>query len=168
VTEGIPPDRADLVDEFGAPYVRPLGNLIILVAQAEAAWLKLVVGLTGCTEKKAPEFLDSTKVKQDLLPLVYRAGIEDGARQELCDSIDNFFCDRERRHRLIHDEWYVWLSEDPPEAVPMTRGLPRRKGAGVEHGEPKPEEIWDLALRFRDYRSVFSTASYQLREHNGP
>jgi hypothetical protein len=56
-TEGTPSEQADLVDVFYAQFVRPLGNLVILCAQAEAAWLQLVAGLTGCTEKEAQRFL---------------------------------------------------------------------------------------------------------------
>jgi hypothetical protein len=164
MTDETPSEPADLVDVLRAPYVRPLGNLVILVAQAEGEWLGLVIVLTGSTEKEAQKFLEKTKVKQDILPLVNASGIEDGARQELCDSIENFFCDRERRNRFVHDEWYVSLSEQPPQAVPMIRGLPRKEGVGVVYGEPTPEDIWDLARRFREYRSVFLNASYLLRK----
>jgi hypothetical protein len=163
MTDETPSEQADLVDVFRAPYVRPLGNLVILVAQAEAEWLNLVVLLTGRTEKEAQKSLEKpTKVKQDILPFVNASGIENGAREELCDSIEKFFYDRERRHRLMHDEWYVSLTEQPAQAVPKTRGLPRKKGSEVVYGEPKPEYIWDLARRFREYRSVFLAASYQL------
>jgi hypothetical protein len=44
-------EEADLVDVLHAPLVRPLGNLVILFAQAEAEWLKLVAEVYGCTEK---------------------------------------------------------------------------------------------------------------------
>jgi hypothetical protein len=52
-TENMNSEQADLVDVFFAPYVRPIGNLVILYAQAEAAWLELVIDLIGCTEKEA-------------------------------------------------------------------------------------------------------------------
>src|SRR5215470_16278398 len=39
VTERAPPERADLVDDVYAPFTRPLGNLVVLFAQAEAEWL---------------------------------------------------------------------------------------------------------------------------------
>ena len=44
---------ADLVDVFYTELVRPLGNLVILCAQAEAALLELWVDLSGCTEEEA-------------------------------------------------------------------------------------------------------------------
>ena len=50
------PEQADLVDQY-APFVRPLGNLVILFAQAEAEWLKLVAEVSGCTEKEAQQLL---------------------------------------------------------------------------------------------------------------
>jgi hypothetical protein len=161
VTEGMPSEPADLVDDIYARFVRPLGNLVVLFAQAEAAWLTLLVDLTGCTEKEAQRFLqkEAADLKQEILPLVRASGIEDGARQELCDSIEEFFCDRKRRNRLIHDEWYVSLFDG---GVARTRGLPRDKGADVVFGESTPEDVWNLAWRFREYEHVFSHASYVL------
>jgi hypothetical protein len=44
-----PPEPEDLVDVFYVRFVRPLGNLVVLFAQAEAAWLELLAELTGCT-----------------------------------------------------------------------------------------------------------------------
>jgi hypothetical protein len=163
VTEGMPSEPADFVDVFYARFVRPLGNLVILFAQAEAAWLTLLVDLTGCTEKEAQKFLQKkpADVKQEILPLVRASGIEGHARQELCDSIEKFFCDRDRRNRLIHDEWYVSLFE--PGGVARTRGLPR-KGADVVYGDSTPEDVWNLAWRFREYEGVFSHASHVLGE----
>jgi hypothetical protein len=168
VTEEVLSEQADLVDVFYADFIRPLGNLVVLFAQAEAAWLELVADLTGCTEKEAGKFLqEADKVKQEILPRVYTSCIEAGARQELCDSIESFFNDRERRNRLMHDEWYVSLVDQPPQAMAMTRGLPRKKGAGLVYGDPTPEDVWDIAKRFREYRQVFSHASYALRKHRG-
>jgi hypothetical protein len=69
---------------FYAPFVRPLGNLIILIAQAEASWLRLVSILTGCTEKEAQCFLTKPEadVKQELVPLAQTFAIEaDGLRE---------------------------------------------------------------------------------------
>jgi hypothetical protein len=57
--EKMPPEREDLVDVFYSPFVRPLGNLVILFAQAEAAWFQLVAELTGCAEKEAQSFTDA-------------------------------------------------------------------------------------------------------------
>jgi hypothetical protein len=53
VTEGQSAEPADLVDEFYGPFVRPLGNLTVLFAQAEAALLEFATELTGETEKDA-------------------------------------------------------------------------------------------------------------------
>jgi hypothetical protein len=166
VTEEMPSEQTDLVDVFMAPYVRPLGNLVVLFAQAEAEWLQLVIDLINCTEKEAGKFVqeEATKVKREILTRVNASGIGDGMRQELCESIENFFEDRERRNRLIHDEWYVSLVEEPLQAIPMIRGLPRKKDAEVVYGEPTPEDIWDLALRFREQGSIFKAASRTLRE----
>ena len=48
--------------------------------------------------------------------------------------------------------------------APMTRGLPRRKDAHVLWGDPKPEDVWQLALRFRDYDHLFSQVTYAVQQ----
>jgi hypothetical protein len=100
VTEGTPPERADLVDDTKVPYVRPFGNLVLLFAQAEMAWLALVAELTGCTEKEAQRFLEmkAPDVKQKIIPLAQASGIEGFDFQELSTSIENYYCDREHRN----------------------------------------------------------------------
>jgi hypothetical protein len=167
VTKVMPSEQADLVDVFFTPYIRPLGNLVVLFAQAEVAWLELVIDLTGCTESEAGELVrgKATEVKEQILTRVNESGMGDGMRQQLCESIENFFNDRERRHRLMHDEWYVSLVAEPPQAIPMIRGLPRKKDAKVVYDDPAPEDVWSLALRFREQQRVFSGASRELREH---
>jgi hypothetical protein len=154
----------DLVDDFYIPFVRPLGNLVILFAQAEATWLELVIELTGCTEKGAQRFLQITAAtaKQELVPLAETRGIEGFDLDELSNGVENYFCDRECRNRLIHDEWFVsLLGRDP---VPMTRGLPRKKGADVVWGDSTPNDVWALAWRFRDYDHLFSHRIHVMRK----
>jgi hypothetical protein len=170
VTGDMPPERADLVDAFYAPFVRPLGNLVVLFAQPEAAWLELVAELSGCTEKEAQGFLQKkpSETKQEIISLAQISGIEGFDLQELSEGIENYFCDRERRHRLFHDEWYLGgLSRVPPEAVPSTRGLPRKKDAVVVWDNPTPDDVWQLARRFRDYEHLFSFRTYDLRRRKG-
>jgi hypothetical protein len=75
--------------------------------------------------------------------------------------IDNYYCDRQRRHRFIHDEWFVSVLEL---GVPMTRGLSRRKGARVAWSDSRPEDVWQLARRFRDYKQLFSHATYDVQQ----
>ena len=77
MTEGAPTEPADLVDVSYAPFVRPLGNLVVLFAQAETAWLKLVAILTGCTEEEVQPFLMMTeaKAKQKIMPLAKTSAI---------------------------------------------------------------------------------------------
>jgi hypothetical protein len=156
VMEGMPSEPEDLVDVFYVPLVRPLGNLVILFAQAEAAWLELVAELTGCTERQAQSFLQmpAADVKQKIVPLAQISGIDGFALKELSEGVDNYYCDRERRHRLTHDEWFVSVLK--ASGAPMTRGLPRRKGSHVVWGDSKPEDVWKLAWRFRDYDHLFS------------
>jgi hypothetical protein len=52
-------------------------------------------------------------VKEEILACVNSSSIRDGLRQELSESIGEFFDDWERRHRLVHDEWYISLTAEP-------------------------------------------------------
>ena len=75
----------------------------------------LVIDLIRCTEKEA-----ATKVKQEILTRVNKSGgIGDGIHQELC----------EQRNQLMHDEWHVSVGPEPPQAIPIIRGLSRKKDA---------------------------------------
>jgi hypothetical protein len=165
--EGIPPEPEDLVDVFYVPFVRPLGNLVILFAQAEATWLELVAELIDCTEKEAQSFLQmrAADAKQKIVPLAQTSGIDGFALKELSEGVDNYYCDRERRHRLTHDEWFVGALGAG--GVPMTRGLPRKKGANAVWGDSKPEDVWQLARRFREYDHLFSHVTYAVRQRKG-
>jgi hypothetical protein len=168
VTEGTSPEQKDLVDVFYAPFVRPLGNLVVLFAQAEAAWLEFAAELTGETEKDAQRFLKmkAQDAKQEIIPLAQASGIEGFDLEELSEGIERYCCDRERRNRLIHDEWYIDLFSDE-RATPSTRGLPLKKDAVVVWGSSTPDDVWRLALRFREYRSLFSFRAHDLRRRRG-
>jgi hypothetical protein len=72
-----------------------------------------------------------------------------------------YWSDKERRNRYIHDDWYVALTEDS--AIPATRGLPLKKGSDVVWDEPTPNEVWKLAHRFVEYKSLFSHAAYEIQ-----
>jgi hypothetical protein len=163
MTEPAPSEPADLVDVFYARFVRPLGNLTILFAQAEATWLMLVAALTGCTEKEAQCFLqkDAATAKQEIMPIAKTTAIESYELEELCKGIETFYEDRERRNRLIHDEWFVSLLKTP--GMPATRGVRRRDGI-VVRGDSTPDDVWELARRFREYESLFSHVVYVLQK----
>jgi hypothetical protein len=168
VTEGQSAEPADLVDEFYGPFVRPLGNLTVLFAQAEAALLEFAAELSGETEKDAQRFLQmkAAEAKKEIMPRAQASGIEGFDLDELSEGIENYCCDRERRNRLIHDEWYIDLFNDE-RATPRTRGLPRKKDADVVWGSSTPDDVWRLALRFREYRSLFSFRAHDLRKRKG-
>jgi hypothetical protein len=56
-------EQDDLVDVFYAPFVRPLGNLVILFAQAEAALVDLLRAMCSEDEKKALGILKADNAK---------------------------------------------------------------------------------------------------------
>jgi hypothetical protein len=157
MAEGTSPEPEDLVDVFYVPFVRPLGNLAVLFAQAEAAWLEFAGELTGNTEKEAQRFLQmkAPDAKQEIIPLAQASGIQGFDLEELSQGIESYCCDRERRNRLMHDEWWVDVLDG---GLPKTRGLPRKKDAVVVWGDSTPDDVWRLAFRFRDYKGLFPTA----------
>jgi len=166
VTDKTPTEPADLVDGLYADLVRPLGNLVILYAQAEAALLDLWVALTGCTEEEAQKFLGGPrlKVQEQIVARAKAASIADHV-QELTVEIENYYNDRKQRDRLIHDEWYVSLLTQL--GKPRTRGLPRKRPTEVVWGDPEPIDVWKLARRFRDYRRLFTSLSHFASRRNG-
>ena len=163
MTEPTPSEPADLVAEFYAPLVRPLGNLVILFAQTEATWLRLVATLTDCTEAEAQGYLlkPVTEVKEKIMPLAQTSAIEPYELQELPERIENFYGDRQRRNRLIHDDWYVRLLDAP--GTPATRGV-RRKDGVVVWGDAAPDDVWSLARRFCEHKSFFSGVVHVLQK----
>ena len=60
----------DLVDVFYRPLVQPLGNLVILCAQAEASLLDLVAAMQGSDERQAQSVLKREDAKDQILALV--------------------------------------------------------------------------------------------------
>ena len=71
-------EQEDLVDVFYRPLVRPLGNLVITFAQAEASLLELVTELEG-TEENARRILknfDDT-AQERVIDLVKASGLVD-------------------------------------------------------------------------------------------
>jgi hypothetical protein len=168
VTDKMPAEPADLVDVFFADLVRPLGNLVILYAQAEAALIELWVELDGCTEGEAQKILwePPRKVQQQITAHPKTVAMLHDYIEELSEGIKNFYSDRQQRHRLIHDEWDVSLLECDAgwRAEPITRGIPRKSPTEVVWRAPKPGDVWNLALRFRGHRSLFTSLSRVLRD----
>ena len=157
------PEQADLVDQY-APFVRPLGNLVILFAQAEAEWLKLVAEVSGCTEKEAQQLLkqmNEAPARQKIInDLAQTTGIGGFDLRELSESIESYYRDRERRNQLMHGEWYVSLLLAP--GVPGTRSLSPKKDAAVIWGDSTPDDVWQLAWRFLGYKRLFSYHTHEL------
>src|SRR6266478_7738805 len=123
--------------------------------------------VTGCTEKEVQHFLQMprAKAKEEVIPLAQRSAIEPYELQELHEGIENFYKDREHRARLIHDDWYISLLKTP--GTPATRGLPRKKNAAVAYGAPTPDDVWELAWRFRQHEDLFSHVVYVLQKQKG-
>lgn len=120
--------QPDLVDEFYIPYVRPLGNLLVLFAQAEAALLELVTQLLAGDEAAAVGVLKKPDHPQQIERLLRDAILPDHVLAEVLQTLSAFWTDKDARNRLVHDEWFVGLD---PEAEPVwsveTRGFPKKK-----------------------------------------
>jgi hypothetical protein len=150
--------QSDLVDEHFRDFVRPLGNLVIAFALAEAELLDLVSEMLGGDELEAVALLksqDATKV----LNLVRSLGLEGFDLEELVQGVEGFWRDKEDRNRLIHDRWFPNIYERSV----ATRGLTRTKVPQEIFGAPTVEEVWQLARQFQQYDQLFSHRAYVLR-----
>jgi hypothetical protein len=96
----------DLVDVFYRALVQPLGNLVILFAQAEASLLDLVAAWKDDDEQKAQKVLKAQDAKDQILELVKISGFKDFELKELLEGVAALWSDKERRNRYIHDEWF--------------------------------------------------------------
>jgi hypothetical protein len=112
-------------------FVRPLGNLVILFGRAEATLLEASGRTYWMSQKETQRFLQITaaEAKQELIPLARARGTEGFDLHELSEGIENYFCDRERRNRLMHDEWNVSLLRG--DAVPRNASAPGLRGPGA-------------------------------------
>jgi len=154
-------EQSDLVDMFYRPLVRPLGNLVITFAQAEASLLELVTELED-SEHSARHILKNLDdaAQQRVIDLIERqSGAAGFDLTELLEAVASFWKDKERRNRYIHDEWFPDLTT----GAPMTRGLPRKKAATIIFDAPPPEEVWALARRFKENGGLFSITAHKLR-----
>jgi hypothetical protein len=154
----------DLVDDFYHPLVRPLGNLVIVFAQAEASLLDLVAALKGVDEWIAQAVLKAPDSKDRVLKLVRRSEFKGFELKELLEGVERFWSDKARRNRYIHDEWFPLIDEA---GSPAIRGLPRKKGSDVVWDFPTAEQVWALAKSFQEQEHLFSHAAYLLRRRAG-
>ena len=86
-------------------------------------------------------------------------------QQELNKKIGKFFDDKDRRNRLMHDDWIMAIIDqnDTLAAVPMIHGS-RRGEYDPQTAEIKIQEIWELARRFLHYRTMLRFAVLHLRD----
>ena len=150
----------DLVDEFYRPYVRALGNMVVLFAQCEADLLALVAELCGGgddAESDAVRLLKDEKAKDRIIELVCGFGLFGYDLNDLIGGIDKFWSDKEIRNCLFHDDWFPSLLEASGElGRGGTRGLTRKKVPEVI-GWPGVDEVWSLAYSTcRGSRSSFN------------
>jgi hypothetical protein len=156
----------DLVDVFYIRFIRALGNLVIIFAQCESALLELVTELKGGDENEAHKILKTPDAQKTILALIKCSGLQGFQHSELVENVDQYWRDKEIRNRYMHDHWFVSIDFDsePKQAVPGIRGIPRKKGSTVIFNQPTPDEVWNLARRFKDYDYLFSYTAYALRK----
>jgi len=121
--------------------------------------LSLVAELCGGDELKAVDVLKAQDAKDQVMSLVRSTGLSGFELDELVVGIGEFWCDKNIRNRLIHDEWYP--SFLTPGTV-GTRGLTRKKVPQEVFSGPTVPEVWELAARFGYYDSLFSHHSWAL------
>jgi hypothetical protein len=152
-------EPGDLVDEFYRPYIRALGNLVILFAQCEAALLEMAAALCSGDEGKAVRVLKAEDAKDQLTGLVRATGLSGFDLDEIVIGLGEFWCDKNIRNRLIHDQWFPGFDEPGEVGI---RGLTRKKIPEEVFNWPTVSEIWELAARFARYQSLFSHRAWAL------
>jgi hypothetical protein len=150
----------DLVDEHFRPFVRPLGNLVIVFALTEAALLDLVTAMRDDNEHEAVAVLKTTDAKSEVIALASTLNLSGYDREELLNGIESFWSDKQMRNRLVHDEWFPSLYQL---GTVKTRGLTRSKIPKEIFGTPDVAEVWELAARLQSYESLFSYVAYETR-----
>ena len=86
----------DIVDSFYGDLVQPLGNLVILFAQAEASLVGLVIELDGSIDQRAAQrILKADDAKQQVPALAQTSGLVDFELKELLNGIDQYWADKE-------------------------------------------------------------------------
>jgi hypothetical protein len=158
-------DHPDLVDEDYRPYIRALGNLVIMFAQCEAALLSLTAELNGGDELKAVDVLKAQDAKDQVISLIRSTELSGFDLDELVIGIGEFWCDKNIRNRLIHDQWYPNILT-PGEVG--TRGITRKKNPEEVFTRPTVPEVWELAARFGFYEHLFSHRSWALSRSRRP
>ena len=156
------PKAADhLVDVFYLPYVAALGNLVILFAHAEAELIALIQITRGVCERGAQEVLKAKNAKDQVLAMIQNIVLDDPSSvPRLYETVLKYWADKELRNRYMHDEWYPHITYTGVGVG--TRGLPLSKGSKVAWNHPDPDDVWRLALRFRDHGHIFSHAAWFL------
>lgn len=153
----------DIVDLPPRPFVRALGNLVLIFALCENSLLRLVAAITGNDEFHAVAILKDRNAKDRVLALVHGLALVGYDLEELVGGIEDFWADKEARNRLIHDEWFPILEE--PGAI-STRGVTRTKNPEIVFGDRTVEEVWTLAKRFEFYRDMFSHRTWAIERNN--
>ena len=154
-------NQVDIIGDEYADFVKPLGNLVIAYAQAEAALLNFAAQVQCEGEKSAYEFLKNTKIEQ--LPEIitrHRCLLIDEV-DELKQLIVELKVMREDRNRLIHDEWFLGDHDDIGLFV-GTRGLLPKKPYSAIYQNPYPDEIWGLAKRFSVFTKTMNELCYMV------
>jgi hypothetical protein len=153
------PEHPDLVDDHFRPFVRALGNLVIVFALCENELLRLVTAMLGGEELQAIAVLKDRNAKDRMISLVRGLDLPAFETGELVSGIEEFWQDKDKRNRMIHDEWFPSLLED---GDIHTRGVTRAGEPEVIFGDRSVDEVWALAERFQQYDGLFSHRSWAL------
>jgi hypothetical protein len=158
----------DLVDEYLRPFVRPLGNIVILYANAEAALRDFVLQMLPQHDEEEAHKIVSDKEhwQAKTAQLIEYCGL-DQSIDELRAALKDYAEAREKRNRLAHDEWLFSIDLDNPKnASVVIRGLKGRRVVELMHREPTVDQLWQLARRFARAREVFDNAAYNLKRRS--
>jgi hypothetical protein len=114
------------------PYEAPFGRMMLAYGRAFAAIVALVATIKG-NEAEAVAFVESAGMKElpKRLRHIVRGKLKADQFKQLSESLTNWKLLADKRHRLIHGEWWFNVFEDNQLAI---RGVwSRKKGTTIKH-----------------------------------
>jgi hypothetical protein len=167
--------RPDLVGDYLSPMVRPLGNVFILYANAEAAlrdFLAQVLLWQGKAkrpeeaEEEAHRIVSGKDWRAKVAPLLDECEVDQCCIKDLHKAVEDYGNARDERNRLAHDEWHLAIDVDNPEAsVGAIRGR-KPKQPQPMYDAPTVDKLWELAARFNEVRAIFDSAAYNVKRRS--
>jgi len=148
------------------PYEAPFGRMMLAYGRANAAVIAFVAAIMG-DEAKAVAFVDKAGMKE--LPKRVRRIVKGKLKREhfdeLSTSMTNLKALADKRHQLIHGEWWFSVFEDGRLTIRGVR--PGKNGATIKHlGTVSTYNLDQWAKQLDEIADALDMIEHHCR-HNG-